>query len=505
MGSKIALAAFLVLIFCLYASGLTSGMEPDATDWAMYVMHARNLVTGHAYADTGYVTQPETIRQQGASTYPSGYPLLLAPFYAAFGLNIHVFKLLNDVFLVLSFWPVFLLARRTLSIPACFLIITILAFSEPCLALYNTFGSDAPYQLLSFVVLLFLQRIYDHHWCDKFPVKWGIISGLLIAAVYLMRPVGLVVLLSVAALELVRKRRPTLFLATVLLAFVPPLLLNNLLFHKDAGYSDQFALSIPAMLSHTARYFVLFSYAFSNPLSHTLRYVIWALATPLAAAGLFFRIRRGPTLAEYYFFGMLAVLSFYWMPNARYLLPILPIFLIYVLEGFQALLAHVTPRLAPALSYAAAVLLLLPSAASAVTLRSADPATLITAPLYEQLCRALREQTSPAGMVVFWNPRVLVLSTGRRASDYPPESPDRLIVYLERVHPDYIVVDKDSLKDREYLIPVLASSGLKTAILYESSEFRLLRVSYGPADRENRDSAPIGTIHGGLRLAGESG
>src|ERR1700742_4260616 len=94
----------VILTTLLYLALVTPGVDPITTDWAMYVMHARNIATGHAYADTVYVYQPETA-MYGASTYPSGYALLLTPVYALFGVNILAFKIVTDLALSLSLWP----------------------------------------------------------------------------------------------------------------------------------------------------------------------------------------------------------------------------------------------------------------------------------------------------------------------------------------------------------------------------------------------------------------
>lgn len=67
----------VILTTLLYLALVTPGVDPLTTDWAMYVMHARNIATGLSYANTLYVYQPETA-MYGASTYPSGYSLLLA-------------------------------------------------------------------------------------------------------------------------------------------------------------------------------------------------------------------------------------------------------------------------------------------------------------------------------------------------------------------------------------------------------------------------------------------
>ncbi len=51
-------------------------------DFALYVLHARNLAEGRAYTDTGYVVNPLN-RWHSPSSYPPVYPSLLASLYAS--------------------------------------------------------------------------------------------------------------------------------------------------------------------------------------------------------------------------------------------------------------------------------------------------------------------------------------------------------------------------------------------------------------------------------------
>ena len=125
----VAFLICLAVFFDLKLSRPASNSEAINADWAMYVMHTRNIVTGHPYTQTGYIFQPESATEVGANAYPSGFPLLLAPLYAVEGFDLHAFKLLNVAFLVLSLWPAYLYARRTLSQLASFVLIAAFGFS----------------------------------------------------------------------------------------------------------------------------------------------------------------------------------------------------------------------------------------------------------------------------------------------------------------------------------------------------------------------------------------
>ena len=470
-------AAFVIFLYAFLAAELSPGVHSVWTDWAMYVMHARNIVKGLPYAQTGYVFQPESTTEVGANSYPSGYPLLLAPLYAVFGLNIRLFKLLNVAFFVLSLWPVYSYARRTVTPVYSLLLIVSLGFSTLFLEYFDGIGSDAPYQLVSFLVLLLLLRIYDRRLNETDPWKWGLLAGLSIAGAYLIRPVGLAFLLAAAGTELLRKRRLTTFLIATATGFIPPMLLNNLLLHRDSSYAHQFTASILPIARHALAYAGYLSYAFANPLSHAFRYVLWAATLSLALLAVSKRVRAGLGIAELYLLAMLVAISVYWAPSPRYLLCVMPLYMVYILEGFRTIVARIPQRFVRPLQVAAAALLLFAPVANAVLFRPDANDTLVTAPNYEELCAVVRRQTAPDALVIFWNPRVFALSTGRHSSGWPAEGPpERMIQYLRRVLPDYIVADKSRQDDRRFLIPILAAAPLPLATVHENGQFVLVRV-----------------------------
>ena len=127
----IVAALIVVAVFCVYLATMTDGMVPSATDWAMYVMHARNILhEASLRRDPVHVVCPETSRRGLTNSYPSGFPPMLAPVYAVFGLNIRAFKIVSDAALALSLLPIYLLSRRYLSPLSAMLIMLATAFGS---------------------------------------------------------------------------------------------------------------------------------------------------------------------------------------------------------------------------------------------------------------------------------------------------------------------------------------------------------------------------------------
>ena len=470
----------VILTTLLYLALVTPGVDPLTTDWAMYVMHARNIATGHSYANTLYVYQPETA-MYGASTYPSGYSLLLAPIYAVFGLNILAFKIATNLALSLSLWPIYLLNRRYLGLAQSLLLTTALGFSAAYLSLQDKLGSDALYQLLSFVALVVVIRVFDSGQDASSPWRAGALTGLLLAAVEITRPVGLSLALAVLAYDALNRRRPTRFALALLSVFIPVLALNSILAHKDSGYAEQFVFSIGHAARTIVAYLAGFSDVFANPFSHKLRYALWAVFTPLAILGFATNLRKVNPVPAFYTALMLAVLALYWQPNMRYLAPLYPIYLLFAALGWNRLMLA-TPAQWRRPAQAAAIAGLLVAPLLSVAAIRPDPDTLYTDPDFQQLAGYVRTNTAPRDLLVFWNARVLGLAADRPSSAYPSasviyqdSSPQKVLRYLDRVRPAYVVLDGGFPQDERYLAEAIAIAPGNFSTIYQNARFRLMR------------------------------
>src|SRR5260370_15899557 len=89
----------------LFALGIFHGVTVRqghfwADDFAMYVHHAQNIVEHRPYSDTGYMLNASI--PIGPKYYPPIFPMLLAPIYRIYGLNLIPMKLEQVIFLLLS-------------------------------------------------------------------------------------------------------------------------------------------------------------------------------------------------------------------------------------------------------------------------------------------------------------------------------------------------------------------------------------------------------------------
>ena len=84
----------------------------DGHDWggdfSMFIHHAKNIVEGVDYEDTGYIYNPN-VPLLAPKTYPPVFPLLLVPIYKWFGLNFTIMKIEIVLFFLLSLFIIFLI------------------------------------------------------------------------------------------------------------------------------------------------------------------------------------------------------------------------------------------------------------------------------------------------------------------------------------------------------------------------------------------------------------
>src|ERR1700691_4453743 len=82
-------------------------------DFSLYIQHAKNIVEGRPYGDTGYIYNP-SLPVLSPRTYPPVFPLLLAPVYGFCGLNLTAMKVLVVVLLAAFLLVTYRAARRDL-------------------------------------------------------------------------------------------------------------------------------------------------------------------------------------------------------------------------------------------------------------------------------------------------------------------------------------------------------------------------------------------------------
>ncbi len=421
---RIVPAIVTLAVLGIYAATDTPGHAFEEDDFAAYVMHAENLVEGRPYTDIRYVPNPATVGFAPAQGYPPVYPLILAPVYKIWGLNLRAMKIMTvfcfGVFLG-AFSLLFENALPAWGVSAALLIMGLnVAFWEQS----NYVLSEFPYLMFSFCALLAAQNIYKNLDPRTWRIGAALLLSLLLHATYGTRTIGIVLLPALVLADLWKFRRPSRFLIVVVVMTLGLILLQNMLVVSPRAYLNAVKLSAGSTWQHMIFYGKTLSYVWRNGASKAAQIVFALLFTALAGVGFSRAFWTRRSIVEFYLLGYVAVLIA-WPSEIgmRGLLPILPL---YFAWGLQALVG-VTGRLTPALRTACLVFLFAFIGGTyvyAFRWRAHQEHLLdVSDPEAQQVFTYVKENSKPMDLIVFQKSRALALFTDRSTTMLVPNEP----------------------------------------------------------------------------------
>lgn len=451
----------LFSIVALYSIDGSQNWDAWGDDFALYIAHARNLVEGTSYADTRFVYNA-TNAWYSPRAYPPGFPALLAPVYALRGLDLHKFKAVVTVSLVMSLPLMILLLARTHGRDVGFATAALFALSPLVWGFQRYILPDIPFLLLSIVVLLVLD--YRALRSGLAGIGLSAIAGLLIYAASATRVLGLALLIAALGYDLIH--RPKSFRRTIILlaAFLCAGGLQRLTLGELALYDTGTRTGLPSVsVSDTAHtspssgqgafgicltcipkslYHGLAGLQHLAPLPHQLNIWLAYGFIFVIVAGIIHRhfrafqasrVRQSPLRVTHALLSSLSVCDLYCavymgillaiqLTQVRYLVPILPFVFAYGLQGGVAL----GERLFSRSRTGWAIMLLSGLVAYEVSHGLGNPSTWpfaepdgrieIGTAETQGLFTFIREKTPEDSLIVFEKPRALALFTSRRST-----------------------------------------------------------------------------------------
>ncbi len=452
-------------------------------DSVTYVLLAESVLrTGDGYSLSIEPGPPEA-----HTLYPPGYPVLLAPLVALFGRNFLVLKLLSVLFTAGAVAVFCSYARRHREPLAWFFLALAFAVNPGVIDYSRWMLSEAPFLFLTLLALWQLDE-------DARGQRIGRAFWLALAAAvgsYYVRSIGALLLVA-SSLSYVSRREWRKFLVHGLAGSaltIPWLVRNSLSSGASSSYFEYFSfVNVYAPEAGRLGALGFLERLFDNAWIYATREMPRALAGsdsawaahPLAGAaglalcglallGLVRSSRRGPTAP-----GMYLVLTFVAVmlfqesvADVRYLVPLMPLFLLYAADGAAMIVGRVRrPKWVTLLPVHAMVALALVALASAAA-RAPGNVEMVGrylagdryagyAPAWRHFFEAaawVGDNTAQDEVVTVRKPRLFHALTGRRVRQYPFSSPDSVLRVVRST--DYVVVDPIHGTTGRYLLPAL--------------------------------------------------
>lgn len=418
----IALAIIFISALLVFV-GLTRG-HVWGDDFAGYLNQASAILgrETHSLVARNFEMNQWSTTRPGPDAYPWGYPLLLSPFLALFGLSPLVFKTLNILFWVIGLWAVSQFAKKRLSTLSAWLVLSLLGFSPLFIQMNDLIQSDIPFFMLVYIALWQKDNLRNG------SIIKHLFFGIVIFLAMFTRTTG-ILLLALFLPNLYATKNELRKASSVLLPAITAILLfaiqGLLLPSGESSYFSHFDLfTWHAIIRNIGIYFQAGGEIFGASLAALTFYILCWLFFLFAQTRFF----KEDVAVQFFFFAMLFVLLV-WPEDqgARFLLPLLPIFLVRVFQGVESvkILDGRVESIFLAISALFSLLFFYNAVvAGTKNIRANRTVNGPFDPVSAEAFAAAREYSEPEDVLVFFKPRAAMLFTDRLA--YASETCDGL-------------------------------------------------------------------------------
>ena len=405
----LAIAPTLVIALVRWNAG--AGLAVD--DYAQYLLHARALIEGRPYGDTGYIWTAHA-PFVSPRLMPPGEPLLLAAVFLVTGFSLVAAKCVTlATLLVFAF-----VAGRAVQAhdgrEAGLAVTLLIGLAEPIMLFSTTANSDLTYCASLWLLILLVDA--PGRW------SWGRITALGALGLYSMavRTVGIVLVPAVLLVAISRRRElgwrgfaPPALWSAVGVATVAVMPAGTGLLHAVLRL---FQLGNLRVLGNLRTYRISAFETLLHPFPNAFTNDAWhAASAALVVMGLVPWIRPAASrLALSFGVTYVAALAVLPLAQGRYLWPVAPLILLGLWRGLT-ITARFLERQWPTLPrWAPAAIVVLLASAGVIRLATAPPpGRLAQVPDVRALFDVVRAEAARAPMrVTFFKPRVLTLETG---------------------------------------------------------------------------------------------
>jgi hypothetical protein len=502
--ARVPLAVLLGLAGFSIWGGVTRGHN-WGDDFAQYIMQAKSIVEGRpqAFIDANRFTVEQSSMPDTPVAYPWGFPLLLAPLYAAFGLELVALKAVNLVCFLLFIAVLWVSFHKHHSPLGRVAGVSLFAVNPRMLRANDDILSDIPFLLLSTVcVVLIGFVIVDRR--RLISTTWDqLLLGAALASAFLVRSNGILLLVTLVISQAVgailrasshraagaaTPRPPRTGYAALrsdfaLLPYVSFALITlawtTILPDGGSSYVDHLRRVRLADILRHVHYYVDLPSAFFDSVPH--HQIVYGATIPLALTGASRRMRSDYHILVYITLTVGLYLIWPDTEGLRFLFPILPFYVSFVLGSLdhpgERFTSTAKARWRKAIWIVPVVIVLVyfvrASTRNVVDNLSRNRASL-SGPFVntsQEMLAFITAHTPVDSTIIFFKPRAMRLLTGRRSI---------LITRVDQLgRGDHLCYYRDGSSDlqltRSDLDRVVATGNFQ--LIYANEDFEVYRLT----------------------------
>lgn len=487
----------LIINFALFYGLFSSGHDWGG-DFSAYIMQARSIVEYNPlqFIEENRFTIEQSSIPMGPIAYPWGFPILLAPVYAYYGLNLTMLKLVGVVsysFFLVTLYHGF---NKVHSRYWLVLLILLFAFNPAMLGMGDQILSDLVFLFFSTLSVILIWRTVARRKVIIHSIVDQIILGAVIAFSFSVRTNGFLLLPTLALAQLVLffelraqqlavasdKTKNTmsrnalashggiLYYLVPYVVFVFFVLMERIALPEGGG-------SYIGLLKNITADSVLEGVKYNLVLPETFfgsRY-LYFISIPFVVIGIKNRWRDSFCILTYCTLTMILYSLWPYRQGLRFLYPVLPFYISFFISGLESVSRSKFTMMVKALP---AMVFLVPlgflsASASSAYKNISHGRPVPEGPFTEEsmgMFRFIEKNTSSTDIVVFRKPRVLRLMVSRpsiRALTIKDVSPGNLLVIDARNS------DKQ-LNDHDVSYLVVSE---KATLVYKNTQFSIYKIN----------------------------
>ncbi|MEP7133483.1 MAG: glycosyltransferase family 39 protein [Chloroflexota bacterium] len=338
----------IVLLSVGFASSTITFGHEWGDDFAWYIMQAKSIVNGKtdALIETGNFINTRSTMSVGPDAYPWGYPIILIPFIQSQGVDPIILKIPDMLFYASFLLCLYELMKTRLTQTESLIAVSLFAFNPMLIKFQDHILSDIPFLFFSTLTLLLVQQKQS----NRLNAIW---IGLSVFLTAFLRTTGILLLGSFLLVELFKlweqrrnhatARRIITDGIIVCSAFALPFLASIILLPNggESYFSQYSALSLESIRKFTVAYFYLFGEFFGKSTGQTFLYYFIFL---LFLFGAWKRKKEDMFFILFSILWMIIHITWPYLQGARFIFPLLPIFIYFAFQGTNAVIETLKHR-----------------------------------------------------------------------------------------------------------------------------------------------------------------
>ncbi|MFI5171174.1 MAG: hypothetical protein ACHQFW_02230 [Chitinophagales bacterium] len=449
-------------------------------DFALYIKHASNIVHGDPYGETGSIIH-EYAGTYSPQNYPPGFPILLAPVYAFFGLNFIAMKVYMVLWLVLFLGLIWIYFKDKLYFHWNLIIIIIIGLSPFFREMKESVVSDLPAGCFILLTLI----IDEKRRLAPERRKYLYLLSIVIWFGAAIRVAGILILPAILMYELIKFRKFKKLSWSMALIVAGLFGLQWLVFPAN-NYMNIIASPfmhltggeiLNGIFDRATNYLSAFSgvthIAFLTPGNSDLNHLVHWFFHVTAAVGFYLKVRNKFSPADLFVvFYLLLIFIFPGYQGTRYLIPVIPFYFFYSMYCLQ----KIQFKWISASAISIVLILLFFIYNDDHNRMPKDESDGVESQPAQETFQFLKSETPATSVFMSSKPRAFCLFTERKGVVYPDQySTYRFFEVLDKYHIDYIIRGK---YDPAFYVNELEENlSDKFAPVFTNSMFTIYRVN----------------------------